>query len=210
MRRLFSALLLLAFSLAAQYTVKPESEMPAGVPDAVKAMLKPEGQSIFEGDTKLLTLFYVATVPAGSNAENAVTNKDIAHGTILGIANFPAESKDRRGNVVKAGTYLMRFSFFPVNGAHQGIEPQRDFLILTDPSIDSDFAAQPNFNDLMPVAIKSASSQHPMALSCWKNDYDQAPGLVKEGEDSHPEWVLYTTIGDKKIAIIVVGQHTEG
>ncbi len=210
MRRLLSALVLVAFSLAAQYSVKPESQMPAGIPDTVKPLLKAEGQSIFEGDTKLISLFYVSKVAPGTNAEMNVTNADISHGTLLGIADFPADYRDRRGNAIKAGTYLLRLSFFPINGAHQGIEPQRDFLVLTKPSIDTDVTAQPAFNALMDMAMKSASAQHPMTLSCWKNDYDQAPGLVKEGEGDHPTWVLYTTIGDKKLGIIVVGQHVEG
>ena len=210
MRRLLSALVLVAFSLAAQYSVKPESQMPAGIPDTVKPLLKAEGQSIFEGDTKLISLFYVSKVAPGTNAEMNVTNADIAHGTLLGIADFPADYRDRRGNAIKAGTYLLRLSFFPINGAHQGIEPQRDFLVLTKPSIDTDVTAQPAFNALMDMAMKSASAQHPMTLSCWKNDYDQAPGLVKEGEGDRPTWVLYTTIGDKKLGIIVVGQHVEG
>lgn len=210
MRRLLSALVLVAFSLAAQYSVKPESQMPPGIPDTVKPLLKAEGQSIFNGDTKLLSLFYVSKVAPGANSEMNVTNTDITHGTLMGIADFPADYRDRRGNAIKAGTYLLRLSFFPINGAHQGIEPQRDFLVLTKPSIDTDATAQPAFNALMDMAIKSATAQHPMTLSCWKNDYDQAPGLVKEGEGDHPTWVLYTTIDDKKLGIIVVGQHVEG
>jgi hypothetical protein len=209
MRRLLAALFLVAFTLAAQYSVKPETAMPTDVPAAVKSLLKAEGQSIFEGDTKLMSMFYVSQLSPGSNTEMNVTNQDIAHGTLMGIVHYPADYKDRRGNPIKAGTYLLRMSFFPVNGAHQGIEPQRDFLILTSPKLDTDPAAQPNFNALMEIAMKSAPSPHPMALSCWKNDFDQAPGLVKEGED-HPAWVLYTSIGDKKLGIIVVGVHVEG
>lgn len=210
MRRLISALALIAFSLTAQYAVKPESQMPAGIPDAVKPLLKAEGQSIFEGNTKLLSFFYISKLTPGTNAEMNVTNTDIAHGTLMGVASFPADYHDRRGNAIKAGTYLMRLSFFPINGAHQGIEPQRDFLILTKPSIDTDVAAQPDFKTLMEMAIKSATASHPMSFSCWKNDFDQAPGLVKEGEGDHTAWVLYTTIGDKKLGIIVVGKHVEG
>ncbi len=210
MRRLLAVLLLAAFSLAAQYTVKLESEMPAGVPDALKPLLKPEGQSVFKGDARLLSFFYIAKVASGSNTEMNVTNTDMVHGTLLGVADFPANYQDRRGNQIKAGTYLMRLSFFPINGAHQGIEPQRDFVVLTKFSVDTNFASQPDFKTLMEMAMKSATAPHPMALSCWKNDYDQAPGLVKEGEEDHAAWVLYTTIGDKKLGIIVAGQHTEG
>ncbi len=197
-------------TLFGQYSVKPEMEMPPDVSPAVKGLLKPDGQAIFEGDKKLMSLFYVSAIPAGTNSETNVTHKDIAHGTLLAVANFPADFVDRRGNAVKAGTYHLRMSFFPVNGAHQGIEPQRDFLILTKPSVDGDAAAQPSYNDLMEMAMKSATVQHPLALSCWKNDYDQANGLVKEGEGDHPAWVLYTDIAGRKMAIIVVGVHTEG
>lgn len=201
---------LLTISLFGEVTVKPETEMPGDVPAAVKGLLKPEGQAIYEDGAKRMSLFYVASVPSGSNTEMNVTHKDIAHGTLLAVAHFPADYKDRRGNLIKAGTYNLRMSFFPVNGAHQGIEPQRDFLILTKPSVDPDPAATPGYDALMEMAIKSASVQHPLALSCWKNDYDQENGIVKEGEDDHPAWVLYTNIGDKKMAIIVVGVHTEG
>lgn len=210
MLRIALSFVLFAATLLGQYSVKPETSMPADVPEAVKGLLKPEGQAIFEGDKKLMSLFYVSALPAGSNAEMNVTHKDIAHGTLLGIANFPADYKDRRGNLIGAGTYNLRLSFFPVNGAHQGIEPQRDFLILTKPSVDADAKAQPAYDSLMEMAIKSASVQHPLAMSCWKNDYDQENGLVKEGEDDHPSWVLYTDIAGKKMAIIVVGVHTEG
>jgi len=201
---------LFAISLFGQYTVKPETTMPAGVADSIKGLLKPAGQAIFEGDTKLMSFFYVSSIPPGSNSEMNVTHKDIAHGSLLGVVNFPADYRDRRGNLVKAGTYHLRLSFFPVNGAHQGIEPQRDFLILVSPSMDADATAQPAFDALMERAIKSSSVQHPLTLSCWKNDYDQENGLVKEGEDEHPAWVLYTDIADRKMAIIVVGVHTEG
>lgn len=210
MIRMLFAILLMTAALAGQYSVKPETAIPAEVPASVKSLLHPEGQSVFEGDKKLMSLFYVSAVPAGANTEMNVTHKDIEHGTLLGVASFPADYKDRRGNIIQAGSYNLRLSFFPMNGAHQGIEPQRDFLILTKPEIDTDASAKPNFNALMEMSIKSASVQHPLALSCWNNDYNQENGLVQEGEGDHPSWVLYTSIGDKKMAIIVVGVHTEG
>lgn len=201
---------LLVSTLSAQYRVQPDSALPDDLSAAVKGRLLPAGQAIFQGDKKLMSLFFVSSIPAGGNTELNVTHQDIAHGTLLAVAHFPADYVDRRGNAIQAGSYFLRLSFFPVNGAHQGIEPQRDFLILTKPSVDPDPAAQPSYADLMEMAIKSASVQHPLALSCWKNDYDQANGLVKEGEDDHPSWVLYTDIVGKKMAIIVVGVHTEG
>jgi hypothetical protein len=210
MIRILFAILLMALSLMGQYSVKPDTTMPADVPASVKPLLKAEGESVFEGDKKVVSFFFVSTVPAGSNTEMNVTHKDMDHGTLLGIANFPADYRDRRGNTIPAGTYQVRLSFFPMNGAHQGIEPQRDFLVLTKGDVDTDASAKPDFNALMTMAIKSSPVQHPLVLSCWNNDYDHENGLAQEGEGDHPAWVLYTTIGGKKMAIIVAGTHTEG
>lgn len=121
MFRIAIACALFAATLLGQYSVKPETALPSDVPAGLRSLLKAEGQAIYEGDKKLMSLFYVSSIPAGSNAEMNVTHKDIAHGTLLGIANFPADYKDRRGNLVQAGTYNLRLSFFPMNGAHQAL-----------------------------------------------------------------------------------------
>ena len=84
--------------------------------------------------------------------------------------------------------------------------PSAAFSLMSDPRNLLLFSAV----SIWEVAIKSASSQHPMVLSCWKNDFDQQPGMVKEGEGAEESWVLYTSIGEHKLGIIVVGQHIEG
>jgi hypothetical protein len=194
----------------AQYKATKTTEMPAGISPELKALLAPEGHAIQTDDGKTLYhLFFVKQVPAGSNTEMSVTNKDIAHGTLLGVAYYPEEYEDRRGQTVQAGTYTLRFSYYPINGAHQGVAPQRDFLILVKAEMDQDLASQPGYDMLMGLSMASSGIPHPNILSMWKNDYGADPGFVKEGE-GEPEWVLYTTIGGKKVAILTVGVHHEG
>ena len=60
---------------------------------------------------------------------------------MLGVARFPAKYKDRRGQTIKPGVYTMRYGLFPVNGDHQGVAPQRDFLIPSPAALDDDLKA---------------------------------------------------------------------
>jgi hypothetical protein len=98
---------------------------------------------------------------------------------------------------------VMRLSFHPVDGAHQGVATQRDFLILT-PLSDSDAAAVPDFAALMQLAKKASGTNHPLSMSCWKQDQDFSPGLHTAGEN---DTVLHARVGGVQLAIIIAGRH---
>ena len=97
----------------------------------------------------------------------------------------------------------MRFSFFPQNGDHQGVAPQRDFLVLSQAAEDKDGAANPVFDALMTMSRKASGTPHPLVFSMWKDDADAKPGFEKQGEN---DWVLHVKIGDVPVAIILVGK----
>ena len=45
------------------------------------------------------------------------------------------------------GVYTLRYSNFPVDGAHQGVAPQRDFALLTPIANDADPSSHPGFRE---------------------------------------------------------------
>jgi hypothetical protein len=96
----------------------------------------------------------------------------------------------------------LRLSYHPVNGDHQGVAPQRDFLVLTPAAIDTDPAAMPDFETLMNWSKKASGTPHPAVLSMWKVDDGFAAGFSKMGED----WVLQTKVAETPIAIILIGK----
>jgi hypothetical protein len=53
------------------------------------------------------------------------------------------------------------------------------------------------------MSKKASGSPHPAVMNTWKPDSAQGTTLKQEGED----WVLYSTIGDRPIALIVVGTY---
>jgi hypothetical protein len=195
----------LAVPLAAHYKVEPAGEAPSELEPAIKASLAKEGFKILSSDGKVISEIWLrSTVPSGPKAnEDSVTMPTIPHGTVLGALRFPSTGSDRRGQTIKPGVYTLRFSYYPQNGDHQGVAPQRDFLIMTPAGEDKDLNAAPNFDALMVMSRKASGTPHPAVLSFWKQDTDFKPGFHKEGDQ---DWILQTKIGDTQVAIILIGK----
>src|SRR4029077_15191503 len=101
----------------------------------------------------------------------------------------------------KPGLYTMRYSNFRVDGAHQGVAPQRDFALLTPIASDADPAATPDFATLVDMSRKSGTA-HPAVFSLEAPAGTTFPAVAKEGEN---DWVLSVKVGSLTLAIILVG-----
>jgi hypothetical protein len=186
-----------------QYKIEPAgpppSELSAGMRDALQKdgikVVGPNGSLVCE-------LWFRTQAPSGpASTEQGVSLPTIPHGSLLGALRFPNGGQDRRGFSIKAGVYTLRYSLYPPDGNHQGVAPQRDFLLLTPAGDDSNVNATPSFDELVKMSAKSTGGTHPGVLSIWKDDPGTAQGITQDGED----WVLHTKIGVLPIAMIVVG-----
>jgi len=204
----FSFLVILASGTETAYkavTVGREV-VPETVAAEMRAALSAEGVRI--ADTSAAGKVYCeiwlrAAQPSDAkSSEMNITLPELPHGAFLGVIRYPADTSDRRGQAIKAGVYTLRYSQFPITGDHQGVAPQRDFLILGPVATDRDPNATPDFKTLMGWAATAAGTGHPMSLSIWKSD-DFKPGFAKEGEH---DWVLQRKIGDLPLSMILIGQ----
>ena len=93
-----------------------------------------------------------------------------------------------------------------MNGNHQGVAPQRDFLVLVPAALDKTADVIADFDALMELSRKASGTPHPAVLSFWKADADQKPGLEKQGEK---DWVLTVKLGDTAVSIILIGKVEE-
>lgn len=204
-RRFSRCALLLFVSAAAafsQYKMEPAGPPPSDVPAAVRGLLQNDGAKISGPNGVLCEIWLRSATPTGApNNEKDVTLTNLPHGALLGVIRYESQGQDRRGQTIKPGTYTLRFSYYPVNGAHQGVAPQRDFGLLSPIAIDSDPNALPAFDPLVAMSKKASGTGHPAVLSIWKADTDFKAGFDKEGDD----WVLQAKMGDTPLAIIVVG-----
>jgi hypothetical protein len=185
-------------------TTEPAGPPPSEVDPAIAATLQKDGIRVKEGDKIAAEIWFRASVPPGAKtAEDNVTLTTVPHSTLMGVMRFPQGGSDRRGQVIKAGVYTMRLSFFPQNGDHQGVAPQRDFFLLLNASEDKDPKASMAFEPLTKLSMKASGTAHPLVFSVWKVESGFKAGIAKEGEH---DWVLQTKIGDQPIAMIVIGK----
>jgi hypothetical protein len=160
MVRLPLALFVTALAAFGQYTMKPAAVPAADVAPAIASELQKQGAQILTGDGKVYCEIWLkAQAPQGpETSETDVSWKTVPHGALIGVIRFPEGGKDRRGQAIKPGVYTLRFSYYPVDGAHQGAEPTRDFLILTPAANDQDAKATPAFSDLMVMGRKASGT----------------------------------------------------
>jgi hypothetical protein len=188
----------------AQYKTEPAGAPPSELNASVVSLLNKEGLKISEGDKVVAEIWFRSSMPTGGKAEDMKSLTEVPHGALLGAIRFPANYPDRRGQQIKAGAYTLRYSLFPQNGDHQGVAPQRDFLLLVPAAADTDGNANLDYKDVTTRSMKAAGTPHPAVFSVWKADAaDFQPGISQLGEHDQ---VLKTKIGDTPIAIIIVGR----
>jgi len=61
----------------------------------------------------------------------------------------------------QTGVYTFRYSIQPVDGAHVGVAPQRDFVLLTPIADDADPNALPGYDALVQMSKESVGYTAP-------------------------------------------------
>jgi hypothetical protein len=202
MKRL--VLLFLAASAAfAQYKLEPITTPAPDVPAAYAPLLDTHGYRVTGPKGAWCEVWFRKSIPAAGKPSDSAIVFPFAQGTLLGVIHFPAAAADRRGQTIKPGVYTFRYSDYPVDGAHQGVAPQRDFALLTPIAGDPDPNATPDFKTLVQNSTKASGTPHPAVFSMEAPQGSDFPSVAKEGDN---DWVLNVKVGDTAIGLIVVGQ----
>jgi hypothetical protein len=189
-------------ALAQDYKLEPIASAAPDVSPAYASLLDSKGYRVVGPSGPWCEIWFRKAIPVGAKPSDPAITLPIAQGTFLGVLRFPGKGSDRRDQSIKAGTYTMRYSDFPVDGAHQGVAPQRDFALLTPVANDPDPAAAPNFEKLVEQS-KTSGTSHPAVLSLETPAGSTFPALTKEGDH---DVVLSVKIGDFTLSIIVAGK----
>jgi hypothetical protein len=201
---MISAAALAAFA-SAQYKAESAGPPPSDLAPAILSDLNEKGHKVLGPDGKVLCeLWFRKAAPKGPvTTESDVSWKTMPHGELIGAIRWPEAGSDRRGQNLKPGVYTLRFSFHPINGDHQGVAPQRDFLVMTPAGLDPKPDAVPKFDDLMNMSRKASGTPHPAVLAMYVVEGDFKPGMVQQGEH---DWALNVVVGEAKIALTLVGR----
>ncbi len=177
-----------------QYKLESAGPPPSDLPTPISGTLQKDGSKVIAGNG----------IPSGpKTTEDGVALPTIPQGSLLGALRFPGRGADRRGQNIKPGIYTLRYSLHPVNGDHQGVAPQRDFLLLVPAADDPGPDAKPGFDDLVKLSRKASGTPHPAVLSLSSSSNAKFPELKKEGDN---DWALHAKIGDTAVGLIVVGK----
>ena len=201
--------LLIAFcagfpALAQEFKLEPVATAAPGLPAAYGPAIQTQGFRVSGASGAWCEIWLAKALPVGPKPDDAAISFGVAQGTLLGVIRFPGKGADRRGQVIPAGVYTLRYSQFPVDGAHSGVAPQRDFALMTPLAADPDPAAKPAFEDLVKMSGKASGTPHPAVLSLETPPAGAtAPGVAKEGEH---DWTLTVKAGTLTFSIIVVGK----
>lgn len=192
-----------AGTLSAGMKVESAGPPPAEA-SALAASLSKDGIKVLKDDGSVLCeLWFVPAVPSGGGPEENTSFAGAPQGALFGVARFPSRHSDRRGQTIKPGLYSLRYSLFPLNGDHQGVAPQRDFLLFAPLASDPGPDAKPGFAQLVVLSQKASGTPHPLVWSFWK-DESGAPAGVEESEQDQ---ILHFKIGDTPVALIIIGRH---
>ena len=156
-RSTFIGAALLAASVFGQDYKSDSGGAPPAEAGAFKSLVDAKSVRVLDAAGKVFCELWLrtSTLQEGKSTEPNVTLPEIVQGTFVGLIQFPAAGADRRGQQIKPGLYTLRYSNFPVSGDHQGVAPQRDFLLLSKIADDTDPAATPKFDALVALSRKA-------------------------------------------------------
>jgi hypothetical protein len=203
MGRLLVGVLLAGAAAFGQYKLESAGAPPSDLTPAIRDAVQKDGAKVTGPNGIVAEVWFRTQVPNKASGEQNVSFTDVAEGTLMGVIRFPDKATDRRGQTIKPGVYTMRLSFYPVDGAHQGVSPTRDFLLLVPAASDRDLNSTPAMQQVVDMSKKASGTPHPAVLNCWKADEGGAASVKQEGDD----WVLYSTVGGRPIGLIVVGTY---
>jgi hypothetical protein len=205
-------------AVAQEYQVsKLDSSAPADALAApIAAQLQPAGLKVTKGSETLVEMWLAKEWPIAADAK---TGGEVLYpltpGQFIGVARYPRKAADFRDQPIPAGVYVVRYAHQPIDGAHVGTSPTRDFFALLPAAKDRD-AATIDYKTLVAGSKATTGTEHPAILSLQPAQGAGQPPSVRE--DADHGWVLVQFAGnvnqggaskDLPVALVVVGKAAE-
>jgi hypothetical protein len=213
------AMLLFAAAALAQAPSATKIDSPAptdAVAPEIAALLQPTGVKVAKGAQTIIELW---PAKEWAVAADAVTGGEVLYpltpGQLIGVARYARKGNDFRDQDIPAGVYVVRYAQQPVDGAHVGTSPTRDFLALSPAAKDRQAAAL-DYKTLVDTSKQTTGTEHPAILSLQKSESGGEPLAARE--DSEKQWTILRFVGKAKqgsavkdlpLEVVVVGKAAE-
>lgn len=188
-----------AVALAQEYKVeKIDAAAPAdALSPEIAALLQPAGFKLVKGESRTVCEIWLCKEwPIAAEAKpGGDVIYPLAPGQLVGVARYPRKATDFRDQEIASGVYTLRYSQQPVDGAHVGTSPTRDFLVAIPAATDKN-PAPIDYKAIVAGGKETSGSSHPAILSL------QRPGDATEAlavrEDADHEWTIVRFTGKAK------------
>ncbi len=215
---LAGAVLLLAVSSSPAAKHRAEVLAEAAPADAISKeiapLLQPTGIRVIRGTSrKICDIWLCKQWKVKSFKLGNDLNYPFTPGQLIGVVRFHRKGRDFRAQDIAKGVYTLRYAQQPVDGAHVGTSPTRDFVLMIQTSRDKS-GAPLQFEKLTQDSAEAAGTNHPCILSLQKAG-EKAP-LIRN--NSELDWWIVRTQSDalqgkeaKKLPLelVVVGHAPE-
>jgi hypothetical protein len=171
-------------------TIPPPAELTAPVRDA----MWPAAFRVSDSKGSFAEVWLRKSIAASDMPDKGigVLFGQIKPGELVGAIKFENRVNDYRQQQIQPGVYTMRYMLIPVDGNHQGVAPNRDFVILIPAALDATPADLPADKAFLDLSRKSSGTGHP---SVWPlvpppdNPPANLPAVIHLHEGDL--WVLY-------------------
>ena len=167
--RLFAGLfleLLIASAASAQgsYKLAP-APLPSGsdIPAALAALLQSNGNRVVDATgAPVCEVWLGNAIPLKASAASSadVMYGGLEFGTLVGVLHFPQPGSDFRGQAIKPGYYTLRYALVPQDGNHMGVNPTRDFVLMSPVAQDTQLEKALKFEDLTKLSKQASGTNH--------------------------------------------------
>lgn len=205
-------------SFAQDYKIeKLDQKAPDDIAPEIAALLQSTGHKFIKGESRTVCeMWFCKEWPISKDAKvTAEVNYPFTPGQVIGVARYPRKGNDFRDQDILAGTYVLRYSQQPVDGAHVGTSPTRDFLALL-PAAKDRTPGILEYKPLVTAAKETTGATHPAILSLQRQSDSTADLEVRHNEEK--EWWILRFKGktvregkaaDQAVELVVVGHAEE-
>lgn len=190
---------------------------PQALSAAVRDTLSPQALRVSGPGGNICEIWLRKSVPGVAVAQQlGIIYPQLQEGTLVAAIQFSSDIKDYRRQVVHAGVYTLRYALSPVNGNHQGVAPQRDFLLAIPAAMDQG-PANVSAAQTIELSKKSTSTNHASVwlLAPGDGGASTAPAITHDSDNDF--WIAQFGISiaaggvaaPVRMGLVVVGSGPE-
>jgi hypothetical protein len=168
-----------------------------GVAAETTALLSPTGFKLVKGESR--TVCEIWPCKEWHISPEAKTSAEVLYpltpGQLIGLIRYPRKATDFRDQEIGSGLYTLRYGQQPVDGAHVGTSPTRDFFVVTPVEKDQSTAVL-DYKTLVAGGKETSGTSHPAILSLQRPE--EAGEALSVRENADHQWTIVRFTGKTK------------